>query len=93
MKITDVSVTMINWQRAPWRTGSGAFGGHRFYNGRTGSAVAQLLLTIIGLLLTVVVVGFLFLLVVAIWALVDAFLIPEWVRKHNFLLAEKLGSA
>ena len=29
MKITDVSVTMFNWQSAAWRTGTGAFGGHR----------------------------------------------------------------
>src|SRR5918992_480072 len=29
MKITDVSVTMFNWKSAPWRTGTGGFGGHR----------------------------------------------------------------
>jgi L-alanine-DL-glutamate epimerase-like enolase superfamily enzyme len=29
MKITDVSVTMFNWKSAPWRTGTGSFGGHR----------------------------------------------------------------
>ena len=70
----------------------GLFGGHRFYNGRIGSAVAQLLLTIVGLVLTVVYLGYLFLIGVAIWALVDAFLIPGWVRKHNSLLAEQLGA-
>src|SRR6266850_1782521 len=29
MKITDVSVTMFNWKSAPWRTGTGGFGGPR----------------------------------------------------------------
>jgi L-alanine-DL-glutamate epimerase-like enolase superfamily enzyme len=29
VKITDVSVTMFNWKSAAWRTGTGAFGGHR----------------------------------------------------------------
>jgi L-alanine-DL-glutamate epimerase-like enolase superfamily enzyme len=29
VKITDVSVTMFNWKTAPWRTGTGGFGGHR----------------------------------------------------------------
>jgi TM2 domain-containing membrane protein YozV len=69
----------------------GIFGGHRFYNGRIGSAIAQLLLTIVGLLLTVVYVGFLILIPVAIWVLVDAFLIPGWIRNHNTLLAMQLG--
>jgi TM2 domain-containing membrane protein YozV len=70
----------------------GLLGGHRFYNRRIGSAVAQLLLTIVGLLFAWVFVGYLFLIVTAIWALIDAFLIPGWVRKHNSLLAEFLGS-
>jgi L-alanine-DL-glutamate epimerase-like enolase superfamily enzyme len=29
MKITDVSVTMFNWNSAPWQTGTGSFGGKR----------------------------------------------------------------
>ena len=29
MKITDVSVTMFNWNSAAWRTGTGSFGGKR----------------------------------------------------------------
>jgi hypothetical protein len=33
VKITDVSVTMFNWQSAAWRTGTGAFGGHRLLGG------------------------------------------------------------
>ncbi len=69
----------------------GGFGGHRFYNGRTGSAVAILLMTIFGFLLSYVLVGFLLLIPVFIWIIVDLFLIPGWVRNHNNLLARQLG--
>ncbi len=70
----------------------GAFGGHRFYASKTGSAVAQLLLTIFGvLLLFVFLVGLLILIPLWIWILVDAFLIPGWIRSQNSLLAMQLG--
>lgn len=51
----------------------GVFGGHRFYMGRTGSAIAQLVLTltVIGSIATF------------IWWIVDAFLLHEWVKEHN----------
>jgi TM2 domain-containing membrane protein YozV len=60
----------------------GMFGAHNFYLKRTGTAVAQLILTItlIGSLVTMV------------WVLVDAFLIPGWVRNQNNLLAMQLGA-
>jgi TM2 domain-containing membrane protein YozV len=60
----------------------GLFGGHNFYLKRTGVAVAQLILTltIVGMVVTV------------IWVLVDAFLIPGWVRNQNNLLAAQLGA-
>ncbi len=60
----------------------GLFGAHNFYLGRTGVAVAQLILsiTIIGMLVTI------------FWVLVDAFLIPGWVRNQNNLLATQLGA-
>jgi TM2 domain-containing membrane protein YozV len=60
----------------------GLFGAHNFYLGRTGVAVAQLILslTIVGMVITI------------IWALVDAFLIPGWVRRQNNLLAAQLGA-
>lgn len=70
----------------------GGFGGHRFYNGKTGSAVAQLLLTIFGILfLAAYGLGLLLLVPTGIWVLVDAFLIPGWIRNHNSLLAMQLG--
>jgi TM2 domain-containing membrane protein YozV len=60
----------------------GWFGGHNFYLGRIGVAVTQLILslTVVGLIITVV------------WVLVDAFLIPGWVRQQNNLLAAQLGA-
>jgi TM2 domain-containing membrane protein YozV len=59
----------------------GLLGAHNFYLKRTGAAVAQLLLsiTVVGMIITVV------------WVLVDAFLIPGWVRTQNNLLAMELG--
>ncbi|MNO27384.1 TM2 domain protein [compost metagenome] len=58
----------------------GLFGGHRFYMGKTGSAVAQLILslTAIGMLVTFV------------WWIVDAFLTHTWVKEHNLVLENRL---
>jgi TM2 domain-containing membrane protein YozV len=55
----------------------GSFGGHRFYAGKTGSAVAQLLLSIFGFLLIFAYgLGLRLLIPLWIWVLVDALLIP-----------------
>ena len=51
----------------------GAFGVHRFYSGRTGSGIAQLILSLTG-------VG---LLIVIPWLLIDLFLIPGMVNEKN----------
>ena len=67
-------------------------GGHRFYNGRTGSAVTQLLMWLFGvMLLAAFGLGLLLLIPLGIWLLVDAFLIPGWVNAHNNALAQQLG--
>lgn len=58
----------------------GGFGAHRFYLGRKGTALAQLLCTVL-------VVG---IPVTAVWVLVDAFLIPGIVRNTNLSIAEEL---
>src|ERR1700678_2343094 len=54
----------------------GLFGAHNFYLGRKGVGIAQVLLTIplVGSVITF------------FWVLVDAFLIPGWVRRENNLL-------
>ena len=68
----------------------GMFGAHRFYLGETGTAVAQLLLLIVGAVLTIVLIGFLLLGVLGVWVLLDAVLIPGIVRRHNIELADRL---
>jgi TM2 domain-containing membrane protein YozV len=69
----------------------GLLGGHRFYTGRSGSAVAQLLIFIVSVPLMFVYIGFLSFFALLIWWLVDAFLIPGWIRNINSLLAIQLG--
>ena len=60
----------------------GLFGAHNFYLGRKGVGIAQVLLTItlVGSVITF------------FWVLVDAFLIPGWVRRENNLLLMQLGA-
>ncbi len=70
----------------------GGLGGHRFYLGRTGSAVAQLLLSIFGWLTVVVGFGLLLLVPLGIWLLVDAFLISGMVQAHNNALMSRLNA-
>jgi TM2 domain-containing membrane protein YozV len=61
----------------------GGLGGHRFYLGRSGSAVVMLVLTVVGFVLLPVGVGAVLLIAVGIWALIDAFLIPGMVAQHK----------
>lgn len=68
----------------------GGLGAHRFYLGQTGTAVAQLILFILGWLTLVIAVGFFLLMAVGIWLLVDAFLIPGLVRDQNMAVANQL---
>jgi TM2 domain-containing membrane protein YozV len=70
----------------------GGLGTHRFYNGRTGSGVGQLALLIVGFLTAAVGIGLFLWGALGIWVLVDAFLIPGWVREHNNRLATSLGA-
>lgn len=61
----------------------GGLGVHDFYLGRTGPGVAMLLMWIFGFILTFVGIGYLLLAVVGIWAFVDLFLVPGFVRAAN----------
>ena len=69
----------------------GGLGSHRFYLGKTGTAIGQLALLVISSLLTVVGIGLFGFAVLGVWILVDAFLIPGIVREHNTKLANMLG--
>lgn len=61
----------------------GGLGGHRFYLGKTGSAVVQLLLSIVGWATVAVVFGLVLLIPLGIWLIVDAFLIPGMIDAHT----------
>lgn len=61
----------------------GVLGIHRFYLNRPGTAIAQLVLTVVGWLTVFIVIGFLPLLVVAVWIFVDLFLVPGMVAEFN----------
>ncbi|MGR3634226.1 MAG: TM2 domain-containing protein [Limimaricola soesokkakensis] len=71
----------------------GGLGVHRFYLGRTGSGVAMLLLFVLGWLTAIFIIGYLFLLSVGIWWLVDLFLIPGMVASDSAALRSRLSTA
>lgn len=58
----------------------GLFGGHRFYMGRTGTAITQLILsiTVVGMIATF------------IWWVIDAFNLHTWIREHNMTIESRL---
>lgn len=67
----------------------GGLGAHRFYLGRTGSAVALLCLWTGGWLLALLLIGIPMIIAGGIWLLVDLFLLPSMVREEN---ARRLGA-
>ena len=72
---------------------TGGIGGHRFYLCRTGSAVAQLVLSVLGwVLLLAAGIGLLFLIPLGIWLLVDLFLVGGMVSEHNVGLMARLNA-
>ncbi|WP_121616633.1 TM2 domain-containing protein [Virgibacillus halodenitrificans] len=68
----------------------GTLGIHRFYLGKTGSAITQLVLTILGWMTAIFLVGFLLIAVVGIWLLIDLFLVPGMVESSNKELEEQV---
>lgn len=65
----------------------GGLSAHRFYLNRPGTAILQLSLWWISLVLCWVLIGFLIVWIPILWILIDAALIPQWVREHNNNLA------
>ncbi|KRA42224.1 TM2 domain-containing protein [Devosia sp. Root635] len=71
----------------------GGFGAHRFYLGSTGPAIAQLVITLLSIVLSIVFVGIFGFIIVGIWVLVDAFLIPGMLQDYNSRLAAHFSGA
>jgi TM2 domain-containing membrane protein YozV len=68
----------------------GLFGGHRFYAGKTGTAVIMLVISVLSFPLMALIIGFLTIAGVGVWVLIDAFSLAGWIREHNTRLAMKL---
>ncbi|MTH77632.1 TM2 domain-containing protein [Paracoccus aestuariivivens] len=67
----------------------GGLGAHRFYLGQIGTAIAMLIMFILGWLTLVIGVGLILLAAVGIWCLVDLFLIPGMIRTDRDALRER----
>ncbi|PPG35672.1 hypothetical protein C5E10_02730 [Pseudoclavibacter sp. RFBG4] len=65
----------------------GGLGIHNFYLGRTGIAITQLVLYLVGIATSWLGIGLLLMFGVAIWVIVELFLIPQFVREANARLA------
>lgn len=70
----------------------GGLGAHRIYCGKTASGVAMLVASISSVILCLVLIGFIGVVIVAIWVLIDAFLVHGWVQKYNTKLADSIGT-
>lgn len=67
----------------------GTFGAHRFYHGKMGSAISMLVLTALGYITTFILIGFVFLAIVWIWWVVDAFLLNGWIEENRSLTRQE----
>ena len=79
----SVLVAYLLWFFLGW------LGLHRFYLGYMLSAVLMLLLWVVGTVLSVVLIGYVILVVPVLWWAVDALLIPGMARaKNNEIIAD-----
>lgn len=69
----------------------GTLGVHRFYLGQKTVGISMAILTILGWLTFIFVIGMLPLAITGIWSFIDLFLVPSIVSTENRLLEEKLA--
>jgi TM2 domain-containing membrane protein YozV len=81
----SVLVAYLLWFFLGW------FGAHRLYAGRITSGLTLLVVSMISWALTFVLVGYVGMLVVGLWVLIDAFLIPGMIRDYNARIIASLG--
>ncbi|MEY3230793.1 MAG: TM2 domain-containing protein [Phycisphaerales bacterium] len=65
-------------------------GAHRFYLGRTGSAIVMLMVFVISSVLLLIMIGWFGYVALGLWWLVDALLIPSIVTQCNVRLINRL---
>lgn len=68
----------------------GGFAAHRFYCGKTGSAVVMLLLSLISWATTWILIGFVGVAIWTIWWIIDVFLINTWIKTHNMQIIQRM---
>ncbi len=79
---TSVGVAYLLWLFL------GPLGAHRFYTGRSLSGLAMFILLVLALGTAGAPLA-----ILVVWYIVDAFLIPSWVRKGNLALVNQLAPA
>lgn len=68
----------------------GGLGGHRFYTGKPGSALIMLGLWLFGWATTFILIGFIFLFIVYIWVIIDAFTLHNEIHRLNSKLERQI---
>lgn len=72
----DSTLTWLLW----WI--GGVIGAHRYYHGKTGTAIAMTLITLLTFGIGLIVTG--------IWALIDLFFISDWLREDQIEVEKKI---
>lgn len=62
---------------------SGVFGGHRFYAGQTATGTIMLMLTLLGIPLSLFGIGIFMLMISGFWTLIDIFRIGGMIDDYN----------
>jgi TM2 domain-containing membrane protein YozV len=71
----------------------GGIGAHRFYLGRTNSAIGMVVLLVASFILSFFFIGVFGYIALLIWVIVDAFLIPGIAREYNQTLMQRIEAA
>lgn len=77
MEGKNIIIAYILWWFLGWA------GAHRFYLGRTTTGFTQLILTIIGFTTLIFMIGYLFLFIVGVWWMLDAYFTYIMVEEEN----------